>query len=260
MKKIIITSVIAFIAFHVNAQTISVATGKKIQAVVNEKINTTVSQMGQEMEIPSTFDIYFEYVIKAVDGKKVTLTATNKRIKISVSVMGNDQKIDSDDSATRSNPQMAEAFKDVNKPVDITVEAGKSANSTDLNGTATSEDVAAVLFFPFKSGAKEGESFSDSTTKADGSKMVNVYTITKSTKDELTVTQTNNSKLSGTKQQMGMEIQVNMNASYTAIRVYDIATGLLKSETKTSTASGTNEVQGMSIPVTMKGTATTSIQ
>ena len=259
MKKIIITSVIAFIAFHVNAQTISVATGKKIQAVVNEKINTTVTQMGQEMEIPSVIDIYFDFVVKAVDGKKVTLTANNKRIKISVSFMGNEQKLDSDDSTAKSNPQMAEAFKNVNKPADITVEAGKSANSTDLNGTATSEDVAAVLFFPFKSGAKEGESFSDSTTKADGSKMVNVYTITKSTKDEITVTQTNNSKLSGTKQQMGMEVQVNMNASYTAIRVYDDATGLLKSETKTSAASGTNEVQGMSIPITMKGNASTSI-
>ena len=260
MKKIIITSVIAFIAFQVNAQTISVATGKKIQAVVNEKINTTVSQMGQEMEIPSTFDIYFEYVVKAVDGKKVTLTATNKRIKVSVSFMGNEQKLDSDDSTAKSNPQMAEAFKDVNKPVEITVEAGKSANSTDLNGAVTTQDVASVLFSPFKSGAREGDSFSDSTTKADGSKMVNVYTITKLTKDEITVTQTNNSKLSGTKQQMGMEVQVNMNASYTAIRVYDAATGLLKSETKTSVASGTNEVQGMSMPITMKGTSTTSIQ
>jgi hypothetical protein len=58
---------------------------------------------------------------------------------------------------------------------------------------------------------------------------------------------------------MGMEVQVNMNASYTAIRVYDAATGLLKSETKTSAASGTNEVQGMSIPITMKGNASTSI-
>ena len=259
MKKIIITSVIAFIAFQVNAQTISVATGKKIQAVVNEKKNTTVSQMGQEMEIPSVSDTYFDFVVKAVDGKKVTLTATIKRIKVSVTVMGNEQKIDSDDSTSKSNPQVAEALKDVNKPADLVVEAGKSATSTDLNGAVSTEDITCVLFFPFKSGAKEGDSFSDSTTKADGSKLVNVYTITKSTKDEITVTQTNNSKLTGTKQQMGMEIQVNMLTSYTAIRVYDAATGLLKSETKTSTASGTNEVQGMSIPVTMKGTSTTSI-
>ena len=260
MKKIIIASAIVFIAANVQAQNISSATGKKLQVATNMKMTTTVSQMGQEMEIPTVGDINTDYEVKSVAGKTVSLTGTTKKIKVTVSAMGQEQTADSDDPAAANNPQMAEAFKDVNKTKDLTVQVGKPLISSDVTGVQGTEDIAAVLFFPIDIKLKEGTSFSDSTTNADGSNSVSLYTVSKATPQEITLTVANTAKMLGTKQQMGMEVKVNMQTASTATRVYDAASGVLKSESKQFTSTGTNEVMGQSIPVSMKGSSTITVK
>lgn len=260
MKKLIIASVVVLLANTVNAQQASVPAGKKFQVLTNLQSTTTVSQMGQEMQIPSVADITTDFEIKSASANSVALGAITKKMKIKVSLMGQEQTIDSDDPNAASNPMMAEAFKDINKAKDITVNLGKLDLTTDVTGAQATEDIAHVLFIPIDAKTKEGASIKDSTSNADGSKQVNVYTVTKSTPQEITLTITINAKMGGTKQQMGTEVKVNMQTSATATRVYDAATGLLKSETKTFSSSGTNEMMGQSIPISMKGTSTLTVK
>jgi hypothetical protein len=212
------------------------------------------------MEMPTSSELYSDFTVDSVNGKKIALTAIIKRINVSVSMMGQDIKLDSDDSSTLSNPQLGEAVKDVNNPKSVMIEVGKAHEDVNIEGLGNEENIALSLFLPFDAKAKVGTSISDSTIKEDGSKSVNVYTVTQSSKDEITVTATSDSKITGTKEQMGMEVKQNMQISASAIRVYNAVSGILKSETKTTTGSGTNEIQGMSIPVTMKGTSTMTVK
>ncbi|MDE3143308.1 MAG: hypothetical protein KGL19_04080, partial [Bacteroidota bacterium] len=138
MKKLIIALPIILLATSIQAQTV----GKKFQALASVKSNTTVNQMGTEMEIPSTGDITTDFEVKSLAGKTVTLTSTLKRIAGGMTMMGNEQKFDSNDSATLNNPQLAEALKELNKPGDITVEIGKAVLYKDMSGLQSGEDVA----------------------------------------------------------------------------------------------------------------------
>jgi len=76
MKKLVFALPIMLLATAIQAQTV----GKKFQALASVKSNTTVNQMGTEMEIPSSGDIATDFEVKSLTGKTVTLTSTLKRI------------------------------------------------------------------------------------------------------------------------------------------------------------------------------------
>ena len=114
MKRIFIGFAIILLATEIHAQTISA--GKKFLVVAAVKTNTSVSQMGTEMEIPANGTINTDFEVKSVSGKTVVFIITLKRISGGVTMMGNEQNFDSADSATAANPQLAEVLKDINKP------------------------------------------------------------------------------------------------------------------------------------------------
>lgn len=264
MKKLIIASTIVLLATNMNAQTVNVSAGKKIQSVSSITLTTTVSQMGQEMEIPTTANVNMDFDVKSISGKTIALSGNVKKIVGSVKMMGNEQTYDSDDPATANNPQMAEALKNLNKPSDISVVAGKTSlpkDITDITASQNSEDVANYLFIPVDAASvKEGYTWSDSASTAEGSKALNNYTVTKVSKEEVIITVVNTNKIITTKQQMGMEVKVNMQGGSTATRVYDVASGVLKTVNGSFISSGNNEVMGNSIPVSIKGTATVTVK
>ena len=63
MKRIVLASAIGLLATGIHAQTISA--GKKISATASVKTNTTVNQMGTEMEIPANGTINTDFEIKS---------------------------------------------------------------------------------------------------------------------------------------------------------------------------------------------------
>jgi hypothetical protein len=256
MKNLTALLVLSLWVISSHAQTINVSAGKKIQTVSVITLTTTVNQMGTEMVIPTTANVNIDFDMKSVTNKKITLTSTLKRISGDITVMGNEQKYDSNDSATAVNPMAAEALKDLNKPKDITIEVGKSVLSNDISGAQSGEEIANGLFIPINaSTAKEGFSWSDSIISTEGSKMVNNYTLIKISKEEAVVKVITTNSIVTTRQQMGMEVKVNMQGTTEGMRTYDVSTGVLKSSSNTFTSSGNNEIMGNSIPVTIKGTA-----
>ncbi len=259
MKRIFIASAIILLATSIQAQTISA--GKKFLVIASVKTNTSVSQMGTEMEIPATGTVTTDFEVKSVAGKTVTFAATLKRITGSVTMMGNEQTFDSSDSATAANPQVADALKEINKPQEIIAEAGKISLPQDASGTPRSEDVAHYLMIPVNAASvKEGYAWSDSSSTAEGSRSLNNYTVTKVSKDEVVITVISNNKTITTRQQMGMEMKVNMQGASTSIFTYDAASGILKTVATSFSTSGNNEVMGNEIPMSTKGTASVTIK
>ncbi len=261
MKKLTALSVICLLVINSHAQTIKVTAGKKVQTASVITMTTTINQMGTEMEIPAKTNVNIDFEIKSVTNKQIVLSSTIKKMAGTVTVMGSEQKFDSDDSATAKNPMITEALQNLNKPIDLTVETGKSLVTKDFTGAQSSEEIANGLFIPIEaSTAKEGFSWSDSSSIAEGSKMINHYTLTKVSMDEITVKVITLNTILTTKQQMGMEVKVNMQATTTGLRTYDVSSGLLKAASSTFVSSGNNEVMGNSIPITIKGTAIITVR
>ena len=146
MKRIVLASVVILLSTGINAQPINA--GKKFQAIAAVKTNTTVNQMGTEMEIPANGTINTDFEVKSVSGKTVVFIITLKRISGGVTMMGNEQNFDSADSATAANPQLAEVLKDINKPQEVSVETGKISLPKDISGTPSGEDIAHYLLIP----------------------------------------------------------------------------------------------------------------
>ncbi len=257
MKRIFIASAVIFFITSANAQTANVSPGKKIQLTSINNINITMSVMGNDMDIKNESTNQIEFELKSIDGKKVTFIATRKLTKIKSSSPMGEQEFSSDDSSLASNPLVAEAFKNINKPETVSGELGKPLAMTDDAMAGKNLDVMVLfLFNPFNAEAKEGSNFSDSTTTEDGSKFVNNYTVTKHTKEEITVAVSSTNTILGTKQQGPVEVKMNMKGASTEIRIYDAVTGLLKTETTSFSMGGTTEAQGMTMPMTGKGTGT----
>ena len=257
MKKTILLPIaFAFFYFNVNAQVSAQLVGKKLHVVSN--LNTTTTMMGQD--IPSVTEITNEFEIKSISEKSVSLTGVTKRMKIKATAMGTEQNIDTDDPSAKDNPQLAQLFKELNTAKDITAKITKSSIPEDATGVQNVADIANILFIPINSSSKEGSKIIDSTIAENGSKSSDTLTVTKLTPDEITIQADNKLILSGTKQQMGMDVKVNMTTTSTATRIYDIKTGLLKSENRTFTSSGTNEAMGQSFPMAIKGTSSITIQ
>lgn len=260
MKKNVLALVLLAGALGVKAQSVHVAPGKKVQVQAIAKYTTTVSQMGQEFEIPATGETTTDVEVKSVNGTKVDFAVTLKRMKASTTVMGNEQVFDSDDKTTASNPMMAEAMKEVNKTVEVSADAAKPAPFKDATGTQNVDEIASYILLPVDAAhIKENYSWTDSVA-TDGVKTVNKYTVTSITKEDVVVTVATTSNITGTKQQMGMEVKMNMKLASESKRVYDIASGLLKSETRTFSSSGVNEAMGQSIPVSVKGTTDLTVK
>jgi hypothetical protein len=256
LKKLTIFPVLGLLVTCSYAQTVKVSPGKKIQTVSDITLTTTVNQMGMDMEIPATSHLNMNFEVKAVENKKISLSATLKKITGAVTIMGSEKKYDSDDSATANNPMIGALMKNLNKPQDLTVEVGKPLSPNDITGAQSSDEIADGLFIPVNGASvKEGFTWSDSSSSSEGSSVINHYTVMKVSKEELVVRVLSTCKIITTQQQMGMEMKINMQGASTGTRSYNLTTGILKSSTNTFTASGNNEMMGNTIPVTMKGTA-----
>ena len=265
-KTIIMLCGVAFFYCNANAQVSATIAGKKLQVVISEKMTTTVTQMGTDIEIPASNDQYVTYEIKSVEGKNIQLSGTLDRSKGSATMMGQETTYDSDDStaiasATALNPQLAEQLKGLHKAQDFTVEAGKTPDMTDIETLNGLSVLTYALFNPFDKSATEGSKFSDSTKNDNGSKSVTDYVISKISGGEITVTATSNSTINTTSQAAGTEVKINMDVKTTSTRIYDASTGLLKTGTTDSNINGTTTIPtGQEIPMSIKGTTTVTVQ
>lgn len=267
MKKILMATMMLSCMIVVKAQQIKLPVGKKFQVITEAKGNNITSMMGQDMEMSNTTTIYLDHELKSVGTNKFSMGMIIKRITANVAMMGQEQSIDSDDEAIRSNPALAEAFKSLGKEVEITVDGGKvtmqgemlAALKTIPGATSEGDDIGRVFLLLKDENIKEGYTWISNTSSETGTSETNNI-IEKVTDKEIQVLANSTIKISSTMTQNGMEIKQKTEGTVKSTRIYDRATGLMMSEVSTGDIKGNMEVMGQQMPLTSKIETKTSVK
>ena len=268
MKKIFFTAGLLLIASGiVTAQAIRTAAGKKFGVTIVNTTATNMSMMGQDLEMNIGSNAVQEYEVKTITASGYSLLLTQKRISGSASVMGQEQKFDSDDEATRNIPGMGELFKQINQQQEIKVENGKTISSGDTTATFSGMgmnlsnllDVTKLFLTVPAAQLKQGYSWADSSI-SENTRTVNQYLVTSTANQQVEVKVSTDTKIKATLLQGGVEVKQDMKGFSTATRLYDSSNGLLISEKLSLEMTGTAEVMGMNAPMTVKTTITSTVK
>jgi hypothetical protein len=268
MKKSILFAALFVAAFTTNAQAPKLPAGTKFKVVTESNNITSMSMMGQDIELSNGSKSYADFHLKSVSGSSYQLSTSITRISGSVSAMGNEQTFDSEDASLKSNPMMAEQLKMLNKPIDFTIENDKVVNTTSAAGSdvltallgqtnGTTEQAKYFLTLPAAS-IKASHQWSVVDNKP-GAATESLFVISEVTATDISVNVLTNAKITSTMNQNGMEIKQNTQGTIKAKRIYDARTGLLKSETATGALKGTMNVMGQDAPIDLKVTTKSSV-
>lgn len=239
--------------------------GQSFKVTTATDLNIKMTLMGQDMDVKNNSTQVSDYEVKSVTADKYVMTNTIRRISGKISAMGQEQQFNSDDTATRKDPQLADLIKLIDQPSEITVEKGIVSGKSDLGdlmgsiaGTVNNDHAKYLLDIdPAK--LKLGSKWTDSTGTGE-SKNVNEYTVVKADGQAVELLILTQTTVKGTTIQNGMELKTNLKGATTAKRSYNTATGLLQTEECDVTISGTVDVMGINAPVNSQGKIKTIVQ
>jgi hypothetical protein len=268
MKKTIIVAALFAVAFTTIAQAPKLPAGTKFKVVTESNNVTSMSMMGQDIELSNGNKLYQNFELKSVSGSSYQLSTSITRIAGSVSAMGNEQSFDSEDASLKSNPMMAEQLKVLNKQIDYTIENNKVVNTASATGSellntllaqsnGTSDQAKYFLTLPAAS-IKASHQWSVVDNKP-GAATESLFVIAEVTPTDISVNVLTNAKITSTLNQNGMEIKQNTQGTIKLKRIYDAKTGMLKSETGTGGLKGTMNVMGQDAPIDLKITTKSSV-
>jgi Family of unknown function (DUF6263) len=266
-KQVFITMVMAIALFaSAQSQKITVSKGQKLESGSVMKMNMTIDMMGQSMENIFDTKTTSEIEVKDVTEKGFLLSNTIKRVVSKVTAMGNDINFDSDKKEDMDG-QMGEAYKGkINTPKELLVgKDGKIAEvigeqkedaagmGSMLNIESMSKGQSYPLLIQLPSGnVKPGDTWTDSSGTPETVKRVMFYTLKEIKGDDIIVSFTGRMAKTGTIQQGGMEILMDIGGDMTGESAYEKVSGWLKTNTMDVDIKGTMEVMGQSAPITMK--------
>lgn len=267
MRKLLMTAFTLTYIATVSAQQVKFPIGKKFQVVTEVKSNTVTSAMGQDMEMSNTSTIYIDHELKSVGDKKFSIGVVIKRIAATVSVMGQEQSIDSDDETIKSNPALADAFKSLGKEAVVTVDEGKVSMQGEMmdvlknipGAGSEGNDMGRVFLLLKDEETKVGHSWTSNVSSESGIVETN-HVIEKVTDVEVQIQATSKIKVTSTMNQNGLEIKQQTEGAIKSTRVYNRTTGLMISELSSGDIKGNMEVMGQQMPLTSKIETKTSIK
>lgn len=247
---------------------INLSKGQKFEEVSTIKANTSMEMMGNQMETKTETISNNELELKD-NAADYLFANTFKRFRMNVSMMGQEQKVDTDNKADLEGP-MGQGFKDIiNKTQEISVSKnglvkdikmpggdGASAALAAMNGMQNTYSVgapfAAITTFGGKA-LKVGETWQEKvTTEALASDIT--YKLESVSGGEAAVSFTGNTVIKTTTEQQGMEMKMEMSGPVKGTMVVDPATGLVKKRNTTMDATGSMEVMGQKVPLKIAST------
>lgn len=275
LSIITLSLAIAF-SFQASAQSIKLSAGATLEINQNMDVSSKSNMMGTEIEVKTKGTSKMLVKIKSVKDSIMVIGFTIKRIQGSISMMGQNQEFDSNDSSNKSNPAYEAIASNLNKEEEHTFVNGKLINDSkkesDPNESAvymlggglnvSNTEFASKLFSPIEAKGKAigfkwtSEGKSDDT----GSVSISIYSITKATDTELEITENNTQKIKKTVKAMGLEVKQTSTSIISNICVYSKTTGLLKKWVSNNLTNGTAEMMGTSVPINMKITSTATVE
>lgn len=283
MKRttIFILSIFA-ISININAQVASgkllLTKGQKFQLDNTLKTSTGFDMMGQTMEMTADVNMVHDIEVKDKTDSSFFINSTLTKMKSNANAMGQNQSFDSDkkedfDSEAGKlmkgimNVAKEAEFDKSAKLLSVKKDTSTSANTGDMmnmlqgfmSGAEEDASGAAEAFMVIPAGKKTGDMWSDSII-TEGLKIYRNFTLKEIKGNDATVVFSGNQITEKKIEQMGMEVNVNMDAKLTGESLTDIHTGVLKQKTFNMEGTGTAEMMGQSIPMTTKITSTTLVK
>lgn len=259
--------VTASAVFTANAQKVAITKGQKLETLTTTKM--TIEVMGQNIDNESSSTNSVE--VKDVNADGYLFANTVKRMTMKGSGMGQDMSFDSDKKEDMDG-QVGQAVKDkIGAVQEIQVDkqgkvaaikeaadskpAGGMADMMSLTGDiAKGQPYPLLIQLPAKA-LKTGDSWTDSSGTAATIKTVTTYTFKGISDGAAVLSFTGTLAKTGTVEQNGMEIQMDMTGVTKGESSYDAASGLLKTTTSSADIKGTLGIMGQNAPIAATVTA-----
>jgi hypothetical protein len=249
--------------------------GQQLQMAQQVKISSSLNLMGQDMEMLANASLLHQVQVKNKKPNSYVLNSTITKMKSTISAMGQEQQFDSEKEADY-NTETGRMMKDVlNKPsemeigTDATVISNSSTTSEGSNqadmlqgllgGGAENSAGAAEAFLVIPAGSKKGSTWADSII-SEGVKLYRNYTLKEIKGNTATVQLNGTQQTNKTVEQMGMDVNVKVDAILSGEALVNINTGIVQQRTLTAEGKGNAEMMGQSIPMTTKVTSTTIVK
>jgi hypothetical protein len=268
-KRILFSLAIILIAqYAVQAQKIAISKGQKLETVLTTAM--TMDVMGQSIENQTTVTSTAE--VKEVNSNGSLFTNTIKRMLVKGSAMGQEINFDSDKKEDMSG-QMGQVLSGkIGTPQEVLVNnngkvielkdtvkkaPGGMNDMMSMSGDLVKGQAYPLLIqLPTKS-VKPGDTWTDSIGSAATVKSVTTYTLKGITPEGVQVSFTGTVAKSGTIEQNGMEIQMDIAGTVKGEATYETNTGLLVKNSSVTDITGTMTVMGQNAPIAMNMKATT---
>lgn len=257
------------------AQTKSSVNLKKGQKfVVENKSETTSSTEVQGQSMDTKINATTAYKIDVNDKTdNYHLTNTISNMKMDMSMMGQEQKFDSDDS-TDMKGTIGSLLKDyINHPEEVEMDQtgnvilkdkdSASENSGplayQLKALETSGYGTTLAFQSLPKNIKVGGTWTDSSNENNVSKKI-TYLVKEINGNIATITLSGTISTEATMENQGMEINTKVAGKISGQETVDITTGIVQSNTSTIEQSGTVTAMGQDMPTSTKVISTTTVK
>jgi hypothetical protein len=288
MKKIFLLGAIALSTACLGQKVsnkLALQKGQKYEiTTIVDNVNTT-EMMGQSMDMKMNMTTTRTLDVEGVDKNIATIESKVKRMQYNFEGMGQSQKFDSENEADMKGEGGKMAEKALKNKYSMKVDAtgkilevtpdddnpNKAENAAsgsmggpmdgmmegfDLPKTGTRLDVS---FLPATEVSK-GSTWTDTTAVNKDEKRKALFTVTGVTDNEVLIDYTEEVAATTTREQMGMEVNIERKDQSTGKITLDRKTGLLKQQTVTTKTEATAEVMGQRMPVNATTTKTVTVK
>lgn len=266
----------AFASAQKVSSKLSFQKGQKLEVTSN--INTTMEMaMGESNSSAVNTEIY---EVKDVSGTSTTLEHTVKSIKLDLSLMGQEKKIDSDnpdDLKGMVGEPVKELLKTKNefivdatgKVTDVKGEAKKKTGGNAMSGMMMQQmnigsavpkvgNASIFKILPDHEVGK-GDSWTDSLDDASAKTIIK-YTITDITDTDIMINFTSDGKIDTQQNMMGMNIDVKGTIKSTGTITLNRTTGILKQKIASTTTETASNLGGQEMNTTSKMNAVVTVK
>jgi hypothetical protein len=268
LKQICVVSAI-MVSMTVNAQSISLTKGQKLQTKVNTSMTMKMDAFGTTTETVAKSINTSIVQVKDITADKYVLSGTLTRMELHSSAMGQTMDFDSDKKEDREGEVGQVLAGRLNKPQTIELDKqGKIRNVQNIDSSGGNfndqmnfaeqltqgQPYPYLLPLPASSKLASGFSWVDSTGSLETIKVVTTYKVKSINATDVTVDFVAKTTKSGTISEQGMEMEVNIAGTTTGTAIYEASTGILKQNNAISTIKGDIGALGTKTPVSISNT------
>ncbi len=256
MKKYLFILAACFVGnAPLSAQYLKVPIGKKFKVITESTSTIEVTIMDQHQEVTNESFVYHDLELKVITKTGYTLDLIPRRMKMKMSMMGMEQKMDTDSISNMQSPELAAMYDLLNKPITIVMDSNKLVSKTQIKQVPAlannSEDANRFFLFLDPANMVQGYQWADSSITTD-LRTVNHYTVMSVTAIELELNVTTDSYIHSASKMQEMEVKQTMKGYTTARRWYQRNNGLLSKEIATTDMTGNTETAETNSPMSLK--------